>query len=234
MNDQELANERLYESVEDVLTHMIIKKQPPEEQMRRIRFRYPSPAFFIQSNEYMLKQAGLGNTDAFYFWMIPGLARYTGRESFGAKPSLDTLSKMAEYLKSLYIGIHVECFYAVFLDSRGKLIKTVLVGKGTLDSAPFDMGLLLSLVVEHGAKALVLCHNHPCGTLQPSTEDVQCTLSALAATVTISVPLLDHIIIAKNRAISIRDSGYIRPDLWVMQGPKKKLVREWVDVDLFQ
>lgn len=225
-------NERLYDSVEDALRHAMVKRQPPDEQMRRIRFRYPSPAFFIESNEYMLKQAGLGGADAFYFSMIPGLARYVARESFGEKPRLNTLSRMAAYLDGLYIGVHVECFYAILLDSRGGLIRTVKIGQGTVDSAPFDMGRMLSLVVEYEAKALVLCHNHPCGTLRPSKEDIQCTLRALAATATINVPLLDHVIIAKTRAVSIRDSGYIPADLWVMQGPKKKLVREWVDVDL--
>lgn len=232
MNELDLANEGLYDCIEDVLSHSMGRKAAPEEQMRRIRFRYPSPAFFIDSNEHMLKQAGLSNADAFYFWMIPGLTRYAARESFGEKPKLDRLSKMAAYLRSLYIGVHVECFYAVLLDGHGSLIKTVMVGQGTLDAAPFNMGKLLSYIVEHGAKALALCHNHPCGTLRPSQEDLQCTLRAIAATATINVPLLDHIIIAKDRAVSIRDSGYIPADLWVLQGPKKKIVREWIDVDL--
>ena len=234
MNQPDRDGARLYDCVEDALSHALIKRLPPEEQMRRIRFRYPSPAFFIESNEYMLRQAGLGNTDAFYFWMIPGLARYVNQEQFGEKPRLNTLSRMAAYLRSMYIGVHVECFYAVLLDARGALIRTVLVGRGTVDSAPFDLGKLLSLLVEHGAKAVVLCHNHPGGTLQPSREDIQCTLRALAATATISLPLLDHIIIAGNRAVSIRDSGYISAELWVMQGANRKLVRDWVDVDLLE
>lgn len=234
MNDLDLINDNLYDAIEDVLSHTIIMKEPPEDQMRRIRFRYPSAAFFIESNEHMLKQAGLSSADAFYFWMIPGLARYAAQESCGVRPCLNSLSKMAAYLKSLYIGVHVECFYAVLLDGRGCLIKTVLVGRGTVDAAPFDMGRMLSLVVEHDARAVVLCHNHPCGTLRPSQADIQCTLRALAAAATISVPLLDHIIIAKNSAVSIRDCGYIPADLWMMQGPKKKIVREWVDVDLLE
>lgn len=232
MSDLDLINEGLFDSMSDVLEHVMAKRKPPEEQMRRIRFQYPYPVFFIESNEYMLRQAGLSNAEAFYFWMIPGLARCAMQESFGEKPRLNTLSRMAEYLKALYIGIHVECFYAILLDSRGGLIRKELIGKGTVDSAPFDMGKLLSLLVEHSAKAVVLCHNHPCGTLKPSQEDLKCTLSALAATATISVPMLDHIIIAANRAVSIRDSGYIAADLWMMQGAGKKLVRDWVDVDL--
>ena len=234
MNELELANEGLYDCIGDALSHAIVKRTPPEEQMRRIRFRYPNPAFFIDSNEYMLRQAGLGNADAFYFWMIPGLTRYAARESFGEKPRLDTLSKMAAYLRTLYIGVHVECFYAVLLDGYGRLIRTVMVGRGTLDAAPFNMGKLLSLIVEHSAKAVVLCHNHPCGTLRPSQEDLQCTLHAMAATATINVPMLDHIIIARDRTVSIRDSGFIAAGLWVMQGPNRKLVRDWVDVDLLK
>jgi len=233
MNDLDLINEELFECVEDALQHAMVKRTPPEELIRRIRFRYPYPVFFIESSEYMLRQTGLSNAEAFYFWMIPGVARRTAREAFGEKPRLNTLSRMAEYLKALFIGVHVECFYAILLDSRGGLIRTEMIGKGTVDSAPFDMGRMLALLVDHSAKAVVMCHNHPCGTMQPSTEDLRCTLDALAATATISVPLLDHIIIAKNRAVSIRDSGYIAADLWMMQGAGKKLVRDWVDVDLF-
>lgn len=231
MKARDRAYERLYGGIEDVLEHMIGRQQPRQTQMQDIRSRYPCPVFFVESNEFMLKRAGLGNTEAFYFWMIPGLTRYVAREAFGEKPCMNTLSRAAEYLKSLYIGIHVEQFYILMLDYRGRLIDAVMIGSGTVDAAPFDLSSMLAQVVSHDARALILCHNHPGGTMQPSEADLRCTLDALAATITINVPLLDHIIIADNRAVSIRGCGYIAPELWVMQAPKKRIVREWLDVD---
>lgn len=228
MNENDLISEQLYNSIEDVLQNQIVKRKPVDQLMAQVRFRYPNPVFFIESSEFMLRNLGLTNSEAFYFWMIPGLARIMNRDSFGKKPRLNTLSQMEPYLRSLYIGVHVERFYAVLLDSRGWHVRTMKLGEGTVDSAPFDMCKLMSLLMDYSAKAVVLCHNHPGGTLVPSQEDIKCTLSALSAMTTIGVPLLDHIIISCERTLSIRDSGYISPELWVMQGPDKKLVREWL------
>ena len=226
-------NERLYNGIGNVLARMH-RKVSMDDQMELIRQRYPSPALFLESNRFMLDRIGISRLDAFYFTMIPSLSRYVSREGFGKKPRLNTLSRMCEYLRTLFIGIHVECFYVAMLDSRGCMIDTVLVRKGTADSAPFYLKEMLSIVVQKHAKAVVLCHNHPCGTLQPSKEDITCTLRALNAMMALNVPMLDHVIIAQDRAVSIRDTGIIPSLLWTMQAPKNKLMREWIDVDLLQ
>ena len=228
MNDSDLISEQLFNSIEDVLQNQIIKRKSVDSLMAQVRFRYPAPVFFIESSEFMLRNLGLSNTEAFYFSMIPGLARIMNRDSFGKKPRLNTLSQMIPYLRSLYIGVHVERFYAVLLDSHGGHLRTEKLGEGTVDSAPFDMCKLMSLLMYHSARAVVLCHNHPGGTLAPSQEDIKCTLSALSALTTIGLPLLDHVIISCEQTLSIRNSGYISPELWVMQGPDNKLVRNWL------
>ena len=232
MNDAlDQQNERLFNAIEDALVHMH-KKSPPRELMADIRRRYPSPVFFVESNAYTLRHAGLPRLDAFYFTMIPALARKVGRESYGKKPRLDKLSKMAGYLATLFIGIHVECFYEVLLDSRGYVIDTVLVRKGTTNSTPFYLKEALSIAVQKEARAVVLCHNHPCGTLKPSREDVACTLKAMNAFAALEVPVLDHVIIAQDQAVSMRDCGAVPASLWAMQAPDSKLLRDWIDVDL--
>ena len=232
MKERDIRVEAFFDCVEDILAHSRNRRFPPEEVARRVRFRYPSPMPFLQSNEYLLRQTGMSNADAFYFWMLPGVARTMLQESFGDKPRLNTLSRMVEYLRPLFIGIRVEYFYSLFLDSHGALIRAVMMGRGSADTAIFDLEELLSRLVDCDAKALVLCHNHPGGTLMPSDEDLQCTLRTMAATAAINVPLLDHIIMTEKRPVSIRESGYIPAALWTRQDPRKKLVREWLDTDL--
>lgn len=226
-----MENERLYNSIECALA-MMHKKQSPAEQMDRLREIFPSPVFFLEAGDYIKRKAGLPRLDAFYFSLFPGIAHYTVEERYGEKPTLNRLSLMAEYLVQLYKGVHRERFYALLLDSMGRKTDTVLISKGTNDAALFDMKLMLSNVVRRGAKAVVLSHNHPRGTLRPSEEDIRCTLRALKALMALGVPMLDHVIVAYDRAVSMRDCGVIPAPLWIQQAPRSKLLRDWVDVDL--
>lgn len=225
--------ERLYNDIETALS-MMHRKESPDELMTKIRQMFPSPVFFLESNVIMKQKAGMRYLDAFHFSMFPELARYTTEEKYRNSTRLNHLSLMAEYLVNLYKGIHRERFYAILLDRIGRKKRTVLISKGSDDAAMFDLKLMLAKIVEYGAKAVVICHNHPGGTMRPSEEDVQCTLSALRALKALNVPLVDHIIIAYERAISMRDLASVPAELWTMQAPKSKLLREWIDVDLFK
>lgn len=225
------ADQRLYNAIETVLEGMH-PKASQAERMADLRARYPSPVFFIESSTYMLERAGLPRLDAFYFTMIPEFARLRRREEFGKRPRLDTLSRMAPYLRTLFIGVHVEHFYAVLLDGRGCLIDAALISRGTTDAAMFDLKALLSIVVRREARAVVMCHNHPCGTLEPSEADTACTAAALKALKALGVPLLDHVIIANRHAVSMREIGVPGARLWIDQAPNSRVNRAWLDVEL--
>lgn len=227
------SDERLYNAIENALAH-IHRKVPTEQKMALIRGRYESPVFFLEANSFALRKMGLTRLESFFFSVIPQFAQRIAQESFGKRPRLNKLSLMAEYLKSLFVGVHVECFYVIMLDRYGYLKDTVLIRKGTTDSTPFYLKEMLSLTVQREARAVVLCHNHPRGTLRPSKEDIACTLRAMNAYLSLGIPMLDHIIIAKNHAVSMRETGVVPTKLWDMQRPASKLVREWVDVDLLE
>ncbi len=224
-------NERLYNAIENTLAHMH-KRVSPKGQMEVLRNRYPSPTFMLESNTYMLTRVGLTRLDAFYYTAIPGLARRSAKDAFGTKPKLNKVSLMAEYLKSYFIGIHIECFYLICLDRSGRLIDSILLQKGTTDRAPFYLKQMLSVAVQKESRAIVLCHNHPGGTLKPSKEDVVCTLQALKAMQATGVALLDHIIIAGKNAVSMRECGLISSKVWSSQNPSSPLLRYWLDLSL--
>ena len=223
--------EALYRAIERTQAFMH-KRVPPDDAMALIRSRFPSPRHFLESNRTTLTQAGLPRLDAFYYAMLPSLARTAMCQTNGVRPRLNRASLMAEYLKALYIGRHDECFYLVLLDNNGRLIRSALLQKGTTDSAPFYLRPVLAAAIQENAKHIVLAHNHPRGTLRPSKEDLACTLRVLNAVTPLRVPMLDHIIIARNRAVSIRETGLIPDILWTAAAPKSKLVREWLDVEL--
>lgn len=223
--------ERLYGTIGNALSFMR-SDRPAEEQMTDIRRRYPEPVFYIEAGEAVLERSGLSEKDAFFFSMIPGLARLARRESFGKRPRLCTLSAMSAYLKTLYIGVHAECFYTVLLDARGYLIDAQLLCRGTTDRALFCLKDMLLSAAQSGAAAVVMCHNHPCGTPRPSKNDIDCTLQAIGALSPMGIALIDHVIIAGEKAVSLRDIGAISAELWYRHAHGSRLFKNWLDRDI--
>ena len=223
--------ERLFLAIERAQAFMH-KRVPPDEVMDIIRGRFPSPVQFLETSRIGKMQAGVSRLDAFYYSLIPHLARTCMCQSNGPLPMLDTVSRMAEYLQALYIGVHTECFYMILLNNNGRLIRPVLLQKGGIDSAPFYLRPLLFTAIRDGAKYIVLAHNHPRGTKRPSNEDLMCTLRTLKAMVPVQVPMLDHIIIARQQAVSVRETGLIPEVIWTAAAPRSRIMRQWLDSNL--
>ena len=229
-----LQNERkeaLFRAIERAQGYMH-KRTPTDAFMRDLRAHFPSPAYFIESNRFVLERAGFSWLDAFYYALIPPLTRTCMSQQWGLHPRLDRLGLMGEYLKTLYVGVHVECFYVILLNRLGKLIRPVLLQKGGVDNAPFYLRQLMTVALQEEARYIVLAHNHPGGTRRPSNEDLRCTLRALEALAPMQIPLLDHIIIAGRHVVSIRDAGLLPAMLWRAARPTSRIVKNWLEPDL--
>ena len=64
--------------------------------------------------------------------------------------------------------------------------------------------------IKENASAVIVCHNHPSGEVEPSEEDVDCTKKLLEASKIIGIPILDHIIIACNGYFSFMESDLLK------------------------
>lgn len=219
--------QRCLTAIEQVL-EFLQRGDGVRETTRQLEKRFVSAGSIVESNLSALAGGLLRESDAQLLSYIPGLTRAALVSRFPAHLRLNTFSAAADYLRSLYIGIPIEQFYLLLLDASGRLIKRELLQKGTLDETPFYLGHLLQSVITSGAEAIVLSHNHPGGTLRPSHADINCTLDALTALYPLRILLLDHIIIAGQEAISIRENGFISAGLWQRQDPESKLLRKWL------
>lgn len=233
-NEAEIAAERirrreeLFRAVEATQA-FLHKRVPPDEMMALIRSRFPTPRYFLESSQFTLMQTGLPRLDAFYYAMLPSLARTVMCQAHGPRPVLKCASQMAEYLSALFIGCHEERFYLILLNNNGRLIRAELLQKGTTDSAPFILRPVLTATLREKAKHILLAHNHPRGTLRPSKEDLACTMRVLAAVLPMGVPLLDHMIVARRRVVSIRATGLIPDVLWMNTAQRSPLMKRWLD-----
>jgi DNA repair protein RadC len=102
-----------------------------------------------------------------------------------------------------------EQFMAFFHHEKGKTIGYRVICTGLAHTVHVDIKLIASLALHTLASNVILAHNHPSGSLEPSTADITTTKQIKKALNLISVKLWDHLIINENDYLSMSDEGLI-------------------------
>ncbi|MGC9513476.1 MAG: JAB domain-containing protein [Fidelibacterota bacterium] len=111
------------------------------------------------------------------------------------------------HLASFFEKNDKERFVVMYLSSWNRVIETEVISEGSISSAHIYARELLKRVLSLNAAAVVVSHNHPSGNPEPSREDVDLTQKLRDLLKLMDVALLDHIIIAGDRYISLADKG---------------------------
>lgn len=98
-----------------------------------------------------------------------------------------------------------EEFWILFLNNSNKVLHKAQLSKGGITGTLVDVRLVMKQTLELGAVAIILAHNHPSGTLRPSTADKQITQKIKTASETLDVKVLDHLIITQKSYYSFAD-----------------------------
>ena len=126
-----------------------------------------------------------------------------------AAPTLSSPEAVRDYLRlSLHDRAH-EVFVCVFLDSQHRVIVCDELFRGTLTQTSVYPREVVLKSLQHHAAAVVLAHNHPSGTVQPSRADEALTQTLKAALALVDVRVLDHVIVAPGQALSMAEKGLL-------------------------
>ena len=104
-------------------------------------------------------------------------------------------------------GLEREVFAAVFLDTRHRLIEYVELFQGTIDGAEVHPREVVRQALRCNAAAVIVAHNHPSGTTDPSAADRAVTARLKQALALVDVRLLDHVIVGGTQTLSLATSG---------------------------
>jgi DNA repair protein RadC len=100
-----------------------------------------------------------------------------------------------------------EEFWIVYLNNSNKVISKSQLSKGGITGTLVDVRLVFKTALEMGATGLILCHNHPSGTLIPSDADKQITRKLKLAGDSLEIKVLDHLIVTETSYFSFADEG---------------------------
>ena len=113
-----------------------------------------------------------------------------------------------------YLQLHLaakahEVFAVLFLDAQNRLVAMEELFRGTLTQTSVYPREVVMHALQHQAASVVLAHNHPSGTVQPSRADEALTQTLKAALALVDVRVLDHVIVAPGDALSMAEKGLL-------------------------
>jgi DNA repair protein RadC len=114
-----------------------------------------------------------------------------------------------EYLKFKLGAESREHFTVIFMDSQNRLIASENMFSGTINQTSVYPREIVKRALELNANALILCHNHPSGSLEASQADIVLTKSIKTAYTMLDIRILDHIIVSVRGAVSMAEQGII-------------------------
>ena len=108
-----------------------------------------------------------------------------------------------------YQGQKQEILKVLLLNTQNRVLKIETISIGTLNFSVMDPREIYRVALCHNAASIILTHNHPGGSPEPSFEDIQATEQIVEAGKIIGIPLLDHVIIGNGDYISLREKSIL-------------------------
>jgi DNA repair protein RadC len=100
-----------------------------------------------------------------------------------------------------------EEFWIIYLNNSNKIISKSQLSKGGITGTLVDVRIVFKTALEMGATGLILCHNHPSGTLIPSDADKHITRKLKLAGDSLEIKVPDHLIVTEKNYFSFADEG---------------------------
>ena len=137
------------------------------------------------------------------------LARRALAERLKERAVFDSPGAVGQYLQLHIASRPYEVFAALFLDAQHRLIAMEELFRGTLTQTSVYPREIAVRALHHHAAAVVLAHNHPSGSVEPSRADEALTQTLKAALALVDVRVLDHVIVAAGRTLSMAERGLV-------------------------
>jgi DNA repair protein RadC len=132
-----------------------------------------------------------------------------GKRTFQVRPlerlAIDNPATAAAALSQDLMWQSQERFAVLLLDVKNRLLGTQVITIGTATETLVHPREVFREVVKQGATKLVIAHNHPSGSVEPSPQDLELTERLLQAANLLEIPLLDHVIIGNGNHQSLRE-----------------------------
>lgn len=152
---------------------------------------------------------GLGPAKCAEILAVMELARRATAQQLRERAVFDTPDAVKSFLQMHLAHLQHEVFAVLFLDSQHRLIAMEELFRGTLTQTSVYPREVVLRALHHHAGAVILAHNHPSGSVRPSSADQHLTNTLQSALTLVDVRVLDHVIVAQGASLSMAEQGLL-------------------------
>jgi DNA repair protein RadC len=155
----------------------------------------------------LVDQHGLGEAKASQIKAAIELGRRLTLESPEERAAINSPADAAALVQYEMSALEQEHMRVILLDRRNRVLETVEIYKGSVNSSQVRVGEVFKEAIRKNASALIVIHNHPSGDPTPSPDDVAVTRAIVQAGKLLDVEVLDHLVIGQGRWVSLKERG---------------------------
>ncbi len=152
---------------------------------------------------------GIGEAKAITIVAALELGRRRKLSEVITQPQITAGSDVYKIFHPVLADLKYEETWVLLLNRANKVLKKIQVSKGGLNATVVDIRMIMKEAIDSLATAMILCHNHPAGSPNPSGEDDSITRRLKEAGQIMDVRLLDHVIVCDRSYYSYLDEGRI-------------------------
>lgn len=161
------------------------------------------------SIQELTQYKGVGEAKAITILAACELGKRRQAETPEERPELTTATYIYNHMHPLMQDLDVEEFWVLLLNQSHRLIKKVRIAHGGISEVSVDVRIIIREAVLCNATIVVACHNHPSGSLRPSTQDDAITRQLQRACELMRLHFMDHVIVVDGNYYSYHESGRI-------------------------
>ena len=198
-----------HEVLEMLLFYCVARKDTNEMAHLLLKEFGSLPMVLSATPTELQRVPGVNQGVCTFFSFINELERYRNIKTTQDEGNvLRSVEACGKYLSPFFRSRRNEEVYLLCLDAKCKVIGCKRIGEGSVNSAGVPIRRIVEVALNLNATAVVLAHNHPSGLALPSGEDIHTTRLVAQALQAVDVVLADHIIVADDEFVSLKQSNY--------------------------
>lgn len=171
---------------------------------------YPEGKGLASATKADLRALGATPTQATRLQGAFELGRRVQERELRYKPQLRQPRDVTGYLRSHLPHLEQESFFVIFLDPRQRVMELRQASMGSLAAVDVHPREIFRDAIRMRAHSIIVAHNHPAGDPDPSKRDIELTQKLADVGRLVGIPLLDHLIVGGEDAVSLAELGLIQ------------------------
>ena len=157
--------------------------------------------------EALLSVKGVGENSAILIKLIPNIMRKYNLVQTKSRPKLNNQVNAKQYIEKIFQGSADEEFFVICLNSKSEVIDMKRMDKGTSTKVDVQIRKITDYVFKHNCSRIIIAHNHPDTTPEPSNDDIIMTQKVFNSCVLNDIDVIDHLIYSPTKIFSFAENG---------------------------